>query len=150
MSPTPTADPTGKEATCTVDNRVFNLDKPVTVTKAGEYKSEKVVFKKKGTYYWVETLTYIHKDGTKEKVHEGECGLPNETTKVVDKPVVPPTTPDEKPATQLLASTGSDGTQALIWGAVALVAAAAGAGLLAYRHRKLSVASREGEGTEIE
>ncbi|MGO3733743.1 MAG: hypothetical protein ACTJFR_01190 [Canibacter sp.] len=141
---------TGKEATCTVDNRVFNLDKPVTVTKAGEYKSEKVVFKKKGTYYWVETLTYIHKDGTKEKVHEGECGLPNETTKVVDKPVVPPTTPDEKPATQLLASTGSDGTQALIWGAVALVAAAAGAGLLAYRHRKLSVASREGEGTEIE
>lgn len=78
----------GDKATCTPENRVHNLTTPVAVEGAGEYKSSEVTFDKQGSYYWVETLTYVKTDGTKEIVHQGECGLPNETTIVKEKPVL--------------------------------------------------------------
>lgn len=78
----------GNTPVCTVENRVFNLDTPITVAGAGEYRSEDVVFKKAGDYFWSETMKYVLEDGSEVVVHKGECGLPNETTKVKDRPVL--------------------------------------------------------------
>lgn len=86
----------GETPTCTAENRVFNLTEPVLVEEAGEFPSATVQFEKAGVYYWVETLTYVNSEtGEKTIVHVGECGLPDETTKVKATPVIPfvPTTP---------------------------------------------------------
>lgn len=72
----------GAEAECLASNRVHHLNTPIVVTDVGEYYSDAVTFEKPGFYYWVETLTYVHPDGEREIAHVGECGLPNETTRV--------------------------------------------------------------------
>lgn len=78
----------GNTPVCTPENRVHNLDTPITVTGAGEYRSEDVTFTKADDYFWSETLTYVLEDGSEVVAHKGECGLPNETTKVKDRPVL--------------------------------------------------------------
>lgn len=123
---------TGNTAVCTADNRVFNLTEPVTVTGAGEYKSKTVKFKKAGTYYWVETLTYVHEDGEKEIVHVGKCGLPDETTKVIERPA--------------LALTGLDGEPTgLSWGVgiAGGLLLAAGATFYMARRRRFALSAEE-------
>ena len=65
---------------CEVGNRIYASSTPITVTAPGEYVSEEfeVTMDHLGTVYWVETARLP--DGT--LLHEGECGLPNETTEV--------------------------------------------------------------------
>jgi hypothetical protein len=65
---------------CEVGNRIYASSAPITVTEPGEYISEEfeVTMDHLGTVYWVETARLP--DGT--VIHEGECGLPNETTLV--------------------------------------------------------------------
>ena len=73
-----------------------------------------MVFDRVGTYYWVETL--IGPDG--DVLHRGQCGAPNETTKVVTELQTPPE----------LAVTGGAGLmQPLLIGAGLACAAAAAA-----------------------
>lgn len=73
---------------CTDENRLFNLDTPVEVTKPGEYPSEKVQFTTVGDKHWVETLKYVYPDETEKVIKRGICGLPDETTKVKERPVL--------------------------------------------------------------
>jgi len=102
----------GSAPTCTPDNRVFNLDTPVVITEAGEPQSAPVKFADVGTYYWVETLTYVDiETGKKQVIHVGECGLPDETTVVKAVPAG-------------LASTGFSGMPMLITGGVLLLGGA--------------------------
>lgn len=61
--------------------------KPVKVKGAGKVKSPKVVTNSAGTTYWVEDLKVIDGEEPPESLHRGECGLPNETTKV-EEPTV--------------------------------------------------------------
>lgn len=65
---------------CEAGNRIYASSAPVTVTVPGEYVSEEfeVTMDHLGTIYWVETARLP--DGT--LLHEGVCGLPNETTEV--------------------------------------------------------------------
>ena len=65
---------------CEAGNRIYASSAPITVTAPGEYVSEEfeVTMDHLGTVYWVETARLP--DGT--LLHEGECGLPNETTEV--------------------------------------------------------------------
>ena len=65
---------------CEAGNRIYASSAPITVTAPGEYVSEEfeVTMDHLGTVYWVETVRLP--DGT--LLHEGECGLPNETTEV--------------------------------------------------------------------
>lgn len=113
----------GSNAVCTDSNRVHNLDDPIVVTGAGDYASAKVTFEKAGTYYWVETLAYVFENGDREIVHQGECGLPDETTKVTDRPV--------------LALTGMTGEVTPFgWGAGIGVALLAAAGMVLFVARR--------------
>lgn len=103
---------------CTPENAVFSTtDTPVTVTEAGEYNSANTTFTEAGTYYWVEVLTRVTPDdeGSKQVIHEGECGAENETTTVTPAPPVPliPNTPQALG----LANTGSD-TNPLAFGGI--------------------------------
>lgn len=109
----------GSEALCTTDELVFTSE-TIEIDGPGDYRSNDVVFEQVGTYYWVETL--IGPDG--DVLHRGQCGAPNETTKVVTEIVSPPE----------LAQTGSDsGLWALgIGGAAAALIAA---GLLLFGRR---------------
>lgn len=59
-------------------------DKPVTVTDTGTYDSPPTRFDEHGKYYWVES--FYSNDGT--LIHEGECGLEEETTLVSPGSVV--------------------------------------------------------------
>lgn len=80
----------GDAPVCEVKNLVLDThDTLILVTDAGEYVSTEVVFESTGTYYWVESL--YSTDG--ELLHRGDCGAPGETTKVVDKPGIPPGPP---------------------------------------------------------
>lgn len=65
---------------CEAGNSIYASSAPITVTAPGEYVSEEfeVTMDHLGTVYWVETARLP--DGT--LIHEGECGLPNETTLV--------------------------------------------------------------------
>lgn len=95
----------GESVVCDASNLVFDLTEPVPVAAVGEYESAEVKFDEAGDYFWVETLSYVFESGDREVVHTGECGLPNETTKVRDRPA--------------LAATGAgDGLSALLWGGV--------------------------------
>lgn len=74
-------------AVCDASNLIHNLDTPIVVTGAGEYKSEKVQLDKPKNH-WQEVFTYVFPNGDKEVVHEGECGLENETTYSKVRPVL--------------------------------------------------------------
>ncbi|NLA65258.1 MAG: hypothetical protein GX862_04915 [Leucobacter sp.] len=113
---------TGSTPVCTVDNRVADLSTPVAVTGAGEYLSEAVTFDEAGTYFWVETLTYVLENGDREIVHVGECGEPSETTIVTGKPV--------------LSVTGASGATMMGVGAGALLLVAAGLALVLVRRKR--------------
>lgn len=120
---------TGTTPVCTVENRVHNLTTPVEVIGAGEYKSEEVTFDKAGDYFWVETLTYVLENGDREIVHVGECGLPDETTKVKVKPVL-----------ALTGATGAPTALSYGLGAAGLLALAGGALFMYARHRRQNLA----------
>lgn len=68
------------EPVCEPSNVIYTSTSPITVTEPGEYVSEEfaVDMAHLGTVYWAETARLP--DGT--IIHEGECGLPNETTLV--------------------------------------------------------------------
>ncbi|NYF10935.1 hypothetical protein HDC94_002091 [Leifsonia sp. AK011] len=69
----------GDEPVCDETTLAFDSsDRPVPVTSAGTYESSATRFTEYGTYYWVESL--YSSDG--ELIHEGVCGLPEETTLV--------------------------------------------------------------------
>lgn len=68
------------EPVCEASNVIYTSTSSISVTEPGEYVSEEftVDMAHLGTVYWVETARLP--DGT--IIHEGECGLPNETTLV--------------------------------------------------------------------
>ncbi|MDT3767801.1 hypothetical protein QS713_06975 [Gleimia hominis] len=101
---------TGDKPVCEPGNRVFKSSKNTPLKGAGEYESETTVFKEEGTYYWVETVF----DHAGKVLHRGECGLPNETTRVVKTP--------ERP----LAKTGAQ-VMGVALGALAVTGLGAGA-----------------------
>lgn len=74
------------DAVCTAENRVARTGAvPVEVgrNESARYDSPKVLVDEPGTYWWVELL--LHRDadsGDETVIHEGLCGLPNETTTV--------------------------------------------------------------------
>ncbi|MDH6181122.1 hypothetical protein M2152_001304 [Microbacteriaceae bacterium SG_E_30_P1] len=69
--------PTAEAPLCDSTTLAFDSsDQPVVVTTAGTYDSPRVVFEQYGTYYWVETLYSESGD----VIHNGTCGLPEETT----------------------------------------------------------------------
>lgn len=76
---------------CTTENRVVVTDAielPPGAYDGAEVSSPEVRVDAEGTYWWVETLTVAHPDtGEHVLVHEGACGLPNETT-IVTGPTV--------------------------------------------------------------
>ena len=111
---------TGDRVSCDESNLVHRLDEVVVVTSPGEYASGDVRFETAGVYYWVEELSYVHEDGSREVVHRGECGLPNETTEVQPR---------------VLAVTGAPAVP-LAFGLPALLLAAGGIALVVYSRRK--------------
>lgn len=84
------------KAVCEASNEVFatNYGK---ISSTGSFESAETTFDRPGDYYWVETVT----DDSGAVLHKGECGLPNETTTVIE---------ENKPAqaTTVLAHTGAD------------------------------------------
>lgn len=53
------------------------------------YTSPEIVPAKPGTYWWVETLVHVDPFTQEETIlHRGECGLPNETSRVMEPQVV--------------------------------------------------------------
>lgn len=87
------------------------------------------------SYYWVETL--IGPDG--DVLHRGQCGAPNETTKVVTELTAPPE----------LAVTGSDNGGMWALGIGAGVAILAAAGVLLFG-RRLAQQRDEADGADDE
>lgn len=79
----------GDAAVCTDDTRVFSTaDQPIVITEPGEYVSASTTFDRAGTYYWVETVTFVDVEtGDRTVAHVGECGLPEETTVVTSPPL---------------------------------------------------------------
>lgn len=90
--------------------------KPGEYTEAFQIESAEITTATSGTVYWVETL----EDANGAIVHEGECGVPNETTHVNTPPETPNTPATESAS---LVNTGDD-QQWILW-------VAAGAGVLA-------------------
>ncbi|MFC4225515.1 hypothetical protein [Lysinibacter cavernae] len=118
---------------CENDNLVFDTnDSAITITKPGDVESYKYTFTEKGTYYWVETLSWTNKESGESGVfHRGKCGEPGETT-VAKEPVA-------AVAAVALAMTGSGSVLLLSGLAAALMAA--GATVLVVRRRRLSEAA---------
>ena len=55
------------------------------MTTEGEVTGPEVLAHSPGTVHWVETLKALNPNtGEIEVIHEGECGLANETTRVSD------------------------------------------------------------------
>ncbi|OCI30278.1 hypothetical protein [Oerskovia enterophila] len=103
----------------------------IPVTGEGDYKSGTTKVDSVGKVYWVETLY----DESGEVLHEGECGLPNETTNVVDGG-----------GNQAANTTGAKdlaktGTQAGIVAALALALTAGGIALAVASKRRRAAAS---------
>ncbi|WP_217131899.1 hypothetical protein [Leucobacter chinensis] len=97
------------------------LAQPVAVTQAltidstGEHQSEDIVAGSAGTVHWVERLTAVDPI-TFERVvvHEGECGIANETTRITPQPVEPPKPEQPAPKEEALAATGAPNTAGMI------------------------------------
>lgn len=101
----------GSEAVCTEAELVFTSES-IKVDGPGDYRSNDVVFDRVGTYYWIETL--YGPDG--DVLHRGQCGAPNETTKVVTELEAPP---------ELAVTGGADLLQPILIGVGLACAAAA-------------------------
>ncbi|WP_047520619.1 hypothetical protein [Microbacterium sp. ZOR0019] len=82
----PAVEPTAARAGSGNSNLVAdNLDEPIHITTAGEYKSPEFPADQYGTELWVEQLATVpDENGNQEIVDRGECGEPTETTHVVD------------------------------------------------------------------
>lgn len=83
---------------CTEGNLLWTSDEQ-TVTTSGEYVSPQAPGQLEGTYNWVEVLN----DQRGTELHRGECGIANETTKVV-----PPTVSTKSQAGSKLGDTLKD------------------------------------------
>lgn len=88
-------------------------------------RSPEVHVEREGTYWWIESLTFIDPDTSEESlIHTGECGLVNETTTVSNEPppAEPPATP-LPPAEPELSATGSsnDAAEHLLASGAALI-----------------------------
>ncbi len=104
----------GGDPICTEDNRVWSGDRQVLtpgVVDGLEVESGETRLKP-GTYWWIETYT----DADGEVVHEGACGLENETT-VVKVPKLATTGADD----QLALMFAGIAAGALLLGIVALI-----------------------------
>ncbi|PWJ61011.1 hypothetical protein B0H03_12117 [Rathayibacter iranicus NCPPB 2253 = VKM Ac-1602] len=74
----------GQPAVCDATTQIFtNKDTPQTVTETGDYDSLEFTATRTGPVYWVESL--VSDKGN--LIHQGECGIPNETT-LVKNPTV--------------------------------------------------------------
>ncbi|MDA3146045.1 hypothetical protein JSO19_01475 [Leucobacter sp. UCMA 4100] len=97
------------------------LAQPVAVTPAmlikneGEHRSEDIFAGSVGTVHWVERLTAVD-PLTLERVivHEGECGIANETTQIVPQPDKPTSPEHPEPRGGALAATGAPNTAGMI------------------------------------
>lgn len=71
---------------CVEANRIFDDHRsPRLVTEPGDYASPEVPVDAYAMILWVERLSSVPGAGEESQIiHEGECGLPNETTYVVD------------------------------------------------------------------
>ena len=116
------------KAVCKADNQVFETNYG-KITTTGSFESEETVFDRPGDYYWVETLT----DDSGAVLHTGECGLPNETTTVIE---------ENKPAqaTTTLARTGAD-ILPFVGAGIVLIGVAAGVIVARRRRHAEEVAS---------
>lgn len=82
---------------------------PFGVTEAGTHRSPEVHTGSAGTIHWVERLFAVDPTtGITELVHEGECGLVNETTLISEPQVIPePPLVEEPQQPEELAHTGT-------------------------------------------
>ncbi|WGD38306.1 LPXTG cell wall anchor domain-containing protein [Lysinibacter sp. HNR] len=111
----------GHPPRCEPDNRVFRTEQePLAVGSTGDYVSAPYRTQKAGTYFWVETLTWLDKR-TQETgvISVGECGTPSEATIVSSPPV--------------LATTGEDALSFLVTGGMMIVT---GIGFVVFMRRK--------------
>lgn len=78
--------PEDLSAVCVDANRIFDdHDTPQLVTAPGDYTSPQVAIDDYATVLWVERLSSVPTAGEEpQTIHEGRCGIPNETTYVVD------------------------------------------------------------------
>lgn len=105
----------------------------VEVTEAGEITSPEVIAQTAGTVHWVERLFGTDPTtGQEVLVHEGECGLINETTVITDPVKETPETPAEPEA---LALTGGNVIQSTL-ALAALIPLIAGVALLTRRRNE--------------
>src|SRR6218665_1483904 len=72
---------------CEAANLVFTSGAKL-VTGVGNIDSDAVVFAAPGTYFWVQTLWMVDRDGTRYLATQGTCGAAGETTTVVPVPNV--------------------------------------------------------------
>ncbi|MBT1034813.1 hypothetical protein KJY78_00370 [Canibacter sp. lx-45] len=82
---------------CTPANKIATTaPKPVTsgVAQEAEYVSDALKTTGKGVYWWIEKLIATHPDDGTVTLHEGKCGIENETTEVTDATVVTKTRPE--------------------------------------------------------
>ena len=116
------------KAVCKADNQVFETNYG-KINSTGSFESEETTFDRPGDYYWVETVT----DDSGAVLHKGDCGLPNETTTVIE---------ENKPAqaTTFLAHTGAD-ILPFVGAGVVLIGVAAGVIVARRRRHAEEVAS---------
>lgn len=72
---------------CTDENRIFtNVGQGQKITATGDYTSPKVTAADYGTIFWIESVWSVPTtpEGKAEQISRGECGIPTETTHVLD------------------------------------------------------------------
>lgn len=130
------------EELCTDDTKVWETDKPTTVSEEGEYQSEKwkVNSKHIGEILWVETLWQIERTDEGEnryELHRGKCGEKDEITRVVE------------PKSQIaVVATGSDSTPIIAGIAGGILVLAGVALAFVIRSRRKSASSNEASENE--
>lgn len=77
---------TGLDWVCNEDNVLYDgTAEGQVITENGNYDSAEVIADKYAKVLWVETLwTVPQGDEERQVIHRGECGIPNETTHIVD------------------------------------------------------------------
>lgn len=124
----------GDTATCTPGNKVFDTNgAPVAVTTAGSYDSASYTYTEAGTYYWVETLSWVDTSGKTGVFHVGECGLPGETTTVTAGPV---------PVSPLANTSAAELRTPLLGGGTLLLVSGLVLGAAAARRKRAEVSGR--------
>lgn len=78
--------PADLSAVCVDAHRIFDdHGSPRLVTEPGDYTSPEVAVDEYALILWVERLSTVPAEGEEPQIiHEGECGIPNETTHVLD------------------------------------------------------------------